>query len=146
MKKTTLQLLSELEKIHGQKYTYLNYSLIKKLSQYISGDSSDVSFLDNGAVFSFASQSGLMNREDGLLKALRYILIPGYRSGPLNVMLTEKRHVSFPVTVCVLSIRLCAQQGNPLYSVFLFYGSLSGEYIAEKLPDNPPIIDVFKLD
>ena len=30
--------------------------------------------------------------------------------------------------------------------VFLFYGSLSGEYIAEILPDNPPIIDMFKLD
>ena len=129
-----------------EKYTYLNYSLIKKLSQYISWDSSDVSFMDNGAVFSFASQSGLMNREEDLLKALRYILIPGYRSGPLNVMLTEKRHVSFPVTVCVLSERMCAQQGNPLYSVFLFYGSLSGEYIAENLPDNPLIIDMFKLD
>ena len=126
-----------------EKYTYLNKSLIKSLFPENGWSTAVFSSLENGFVFSFNDQAGIINCEDTLSKRIRSILISGYRSLPLDVLLSQKYYFSFPVTVCVLSEMLAV----PCYGVYLFYGSFSKEDILEIIPAGPErIIDVFKLD
>ena len=126
-----------------EKYTYLSKSLLMNLSQRITWDSSCVLSSENGMIFSFSDTNYDTNFKEKIVKEHGSILISGYYSFPLYVLLTRKMHFSFPLTVCVIN----SQPAVPKYIVYLFYGGFSKESISEIIPNVyfSNIIDVFKL-